>query len=128
MYQMTEPSGEPRFERLGRTPIWTLVAVAVGAIGATLVVVFIGFRLFVQSPVPAPTVAGVTVAATTLPVATAVPAATAVLVANSPVAAAAGPGATCTKPLADAQSLGQAGRWSDAAGALEGVRTQCDVV
>jgi tetratricopeptide (TPR) repeat protein len=51
-----------------------------------------------------------------------------VIAASSPVAAVAAPAAGCARPLSDAQSLGQAGRWSDAAGALEAVRTQCDVV
>jgi tetratricopeptide (TPR) repeat protein len=177
----------------GRTPIWTLVAVAVGAVVATLVVGFIGLRVFVLTPREQPLVAGVTVAATppsasfadppaatvatpppaifatppaaavatpppaifATPPAAAVatpppasfanppaaavatplqavvgtpPAAVAVTAAASPVTAAADPNAACAKALSDAQSLGQASRWSDAAGALESVRGQCDVV
>jgi tetratricopeptide (TPR) repeat protein len=138
----------------GRTPIWTLVAVAVGAVVATLVVGFIGLRVFVLTPREQPVVAGVTIAATPPPAAVVTtptpaifaappaavaatplqavvgtpPAAVAVIAAASPVAAAADPNAACAKALSDAQSLGQAARWSDAAGALEAVRGQCDVV
>jgi tetratricopeptide (TPR) repeat protein len=105
---------------IGRAPgfIWTLVAVAAGAIGATLVVVFIGLPLL-RTPVDTPTVAGVT--------ATAPPVIAAVVV-SSPVPTPVSAGSACTKTLSDAQALGQAGRWSDAAGALEAVKGQCDVV
>lgn len=113
----------------GRMPLWTLVAVAAGAVGATLVLVFISFRLFVQPPPtqapqaqPTVAVAGVTVVGTPPPpVATPVPGA-------SPIAASSSTGAACSKPFSDAQALGQAGRWPEAASALEGVRSTCDVV
>jgi len=98
--------------------IWTLVAVALGAVGATLVVVFIGLPLL-RTPVETPSVAGVTATAAPAP---------AVAVVSSPVPTAVIATSACTKTLSDAQALGQAGRWSDAAGALEAVKAQCDVV
>jgi hypothetical protein len=113
-------------QQSGRTPIWTLVAVATGAVVVTLLLVFVGLRLFIQTPSEPPSVAavqvaGVQVAATPIQPSRAV----ATVAAASPVPAA--PGTTCSKPFSDAQSLGQAGRWSDAATMLETVRGQCDV-
>jgi tetratricopeptide (TPR) repeat protein len=108
-------------DKTGRMPLLTLVAVAVGAIAITLVVGFIGLRLFVLAPPDQPVVAGVAVAATPPP-------ALAAIVGASPTPADLAPATGCAKPLSDAQSLGQAGRWSNAAGTLEAVRGQCDVV
>ncbi|HEY1293364.1 MAG TPA: tetratricopeptide repeat protein [Chloroflexota bacterium] len=105
----------------GGTPLWLLAAVAVGAVGVTLALVFVGLHLVVATS-PAPTATAVAAA----PVPTALPAV--VAVDRSPVPAASGPTSACATPLADAQSLGQAGRWSDAATRLETVRDQCDVV
>ena len=108
----------------GRTPLWTLVAVAIGAVAATLVLGFIGLRLFAPAPRDQPVVAGVTAAATPPPAVVATPPpAVAVVAAASPVASGAAPSSACAKTLSDAQSLGQAGRWSDAAAALEVVKT-----
>jgi tetratricopeptide (TPR) repeat protein len=116
-------------DKTGRTPLLTLVAVAVGTVVVTLVLGFIGLRVFVLAPRDQPVVAGVTAAATPPPAVVATPPpAVAVVAAASPVAAGAALSSACAKTLSDAQSLGQAGRWSDAAAALEAVRGQCDVV
>lgn len=119
---MTEHSAGPRFEQGGQTAIWTLAVVAVVAVGATLVLVFIGLRLFIATPTNSTTVAGVTVAATPPPTVIAA------VVTNGSVPAAAGSSGACAKSFSDAQSRGQAGHWADAAGELEAVRGQCDVV
>src|SRR5947209_3871550 len=130
----TEPGPPVGTPALRTSPMRLVIGVALGAVVLTLATVFLALRAF-SPAAPTTSVAGVSVAAP--PVATVAQPAAPIAPAAQPTSVArettqpppaAAVSAACTTSVGEAQTLGQARRWSDAAAKLESARGQCDVV